>query len=645
MSRLVEFHPTESIPQLRRSDKNTRRLEDHLTYEIEQALAARHPQEEEWREAKRQYASIPKQPYRNTPVPNAPNIEVPLGAIATDTQYSAITDILYSASPVLSARAQHKDFEPHAKAMQKWANYCTDNEFGLRAATDHSFFDTCQLGTGAFYIPFVEDIYKHQIYNVRWRGPRILPVAPENFIAPGGSRGEIQRDRWTAVRFWYLPDEMRLRAKFRQWDLDKAIPIASDDWVRQRHEHVNLTSGQNNWKEFYEVLAVYCHFDYNDDGQDLDLLVHWDRSSRKVLEVNFNPYDSRPIVPMRYQIRPHLAYGLGIMAMMRPMQEEATEIHNHRIVNMMIANARVWIAQNGVISETSEIYPNKIIETPNPDGLKALQMGDVYPSSMQAEISTTALAEKRVGMEGGSGARSALPIGTRTPGITALTAVQAQNRRFTPAFDQMRMGAVEAMKQGFLRQRERLLMNDAQVAEHIKEVLGDDDGELVIELLKEPNFDRYVRVDFTAVSPSVNREADRQNAIMVGNMLKQYYSETMSLVTAIANPQVRPEVVEMAKLVISKSTESMDRLLRTFEQLRNPEVFLLNEAVDIVQGIGEENGALAGLSQAIAGAAPQIAQALGVGGGGGGAEAGAPAPSNNGAGAPALDSAEPSGTA
>lgn len=618
MARLVELHSRGNAPELHRTPRRDQRLRERIIYEIEAAFAARNAQEESWREGKRQYAAIPRYPYRNTPVPNSPNIEVPLGAIAVDAQYAAITDTLYTPSPVLTARANDDAWVEHAKAAQRWSNYCVEHEFGLREATDHAFFDCCQMGTAALYVPFVEDVYKHKVFETRFRGPRILPIEPQNIIVPGGSRGDIQRDRWAALRFWYSPGEMKLRAKLRGWDMDKAMPQAEIDWVRRKHEMLGLTYSSNNWRELYEVLELYIYDDYNEDGEELDLMVHFDRSSQQILALDFNKYDERPVVPMRYQIRPHLFYGMGIMEMVRPFQEETTEIHNHRTLNMMIANARLWIAQHGVFGDSKEIWANKVIEAADINAVKGLQMGDVYPSSLQAEMAATALAERRIGMEGGSGGQKPHNIGTRTPGITALTSLQSENRRFTPAFDQMRLGAAEAIRQGFLRQRERLLQGDRQVEAHIVDVLGTEDGALVIDLLKQPNYERYVQVEFTAVSASVNREADRQNAILLGNMFKGYYTDVMQMIAGVSQSPIASELIPIAKDVYQKSTELMDRLARTFEQMRDPKRFLL--ALDgqfdaLSQGAQQRQG-LAGLSQMFAGAA-----------GGGGA----PAPSDAGA--------------
>ena len=618
MARLVELHEKGRAPELHRTPLRDQRLRERLIYEIEAAFAARNAQEEAWREGKRQYAGIPRLPYRSTPVPNSPNIEVPLGAIAVDAQYAAITDTLYTPSPVLTARAQDEAWIEHAKAAQRWANYCVDHEFGLRDATDHAFFDCCQMGTSALYVPFVEDVYKHKVFDVRFRGPRILPIEPQNVLVPGGSRGDLQRDRWSALRFWYSPGEMKLRAKMRGWDMAKSMPQAEIDWVRRKHELYGLTYSSNNWRELYEVLEIYIYDDYNGDGDELDLLVHFDRSSQQILKLDFNRYDERPIVPMRYQVRPHLFYGLGIMEMTRPFQDEVTEIHNHRTLNMMIANVRLWIAQHGVFGDSKEIWGNKVVEVADTNAVKGLQLGDVYPSSLQAEQASMALAERRIGMEGSASGQRPHTIGTRTPGITALTALQSENKRFTPAFDQMRFGAAEAVRQGFIRQRERLRAGDSQVEKHIVEVLGEEDAALVIELLKQPSYDRYVEVEFTAATPTTNREADRQNAILIGNLFKGYYSEVMQMIGGVSQSPIAAELIPIAKDVYQKSTELMDRLARTFEQMRDPRRFLLSldDQFDTLAQNAQQRQGLAGL-----------AQMLGQGGGG---EAAQP-PANSGA--------------
>jgi hypothetical protein len=295
------------------------------------------------------------------------------------------------------------------------------------------------------------------------------------------------------------------------------------------------------------------------------------------LDVQFNPYDERPISIGRYQIRPHLGYGLGIMAMVRPIQDELTELHNQRLTNMLLANNRMWIARPGVFKDSQEIWPSRVIETADVNAVKPLQLGDVYPSSAVEEQMLMQLAERRIGgLSAGITSTRARVLGTRTPATTALSAVQQDNQRFLPAFDQMRFMAAHAVRQGLLRYRERIMQGDADVESRMAEVLGPADAALVVEVLRQPEFHRYVAVEFTAISPITTRAAQRQAALQWGQMLQQYYEKLMTMLAAVAAPGVPPVLVDAAAQVARKSSEAMDRFLRTFDTIRDPQQFLLD---------------------------------------------------------------------
>jgi hypothetical protein len=228
---------------------------------------------------------------------------------------------------------------------------------------------------------------------------------------------------------------------------------------------------------------------------------------------------------------------------------------------------------------------------------------------MQAEEVVDALAQRRVGTEGGIGVGAPAPhsIGTRTPGITAMTQMQSASARFTPAFDSMRLSTCGALRQCLLRQRERLLMEDKQVAEHMISVLGVEDGHLVIELLRQPDFDRYVQVEFTAVSPQTNAAADQQAMTLLWQTAaQQYYKPMMEMIAAVSAPGASPALVDVARQIAEKSTELFDRYLRTFDQTRDPKAFLLDlsqnmEAVGKEREQGAQQEQLQGLLQSVLG--------------------------------------------
>ena len=598
--RLIERHPL-LVPPLRLSVEQRDALSGWITQEVEDAFAARLQQEARWRDVLRLYEGVPKNPTRNVPIENAPNIEVTIGAIAADAIYAQALDLLYTVSPFITARAVGPPFVEHAKAVQRFANWMAANELGLREAAEHTVLDDVQLGTGIYYIPWVEHTQKTDVHRVLTRGPRCLSIDPKDFIVPGGAYGDLQAVRWCGFRFWYTEGEFRERATLGKWDASKAMPVGMVDWVRSHRETLGLTASSKRISELYEVIDLYAYYDVDGDGIDEHLLVTWDRSSRSVLKARYVPYDRRPAEAMRYQLRAHLFYGLGVLEMIRPYQEEVTEIHNWRNTNMMIANARLWKAKTGVVPETMRIWPNKVVSLDDPDSLKPEQLGEIYPSAPQAEAITLSLAERRVGVNELSMPRPSQVLGSRTPGITALSLLQQVNRRFTPAFDAIRFATAGAVRQGLYRYQERLLAGDTQVAQHLREVLGESDAALVEEVLKTSRFDDAVAVELTASSASISREADRQNAIMLVNILATYYQRTLELVAIAANPQTPEPVREVAKKIATAAGEIIDRTVRAFDQVRDPETFVVNVEAELDQTVGQvPQQGLAGLVQMLA---------------------------------------------
>jgi len=215
------------------------------------------------------------------------------------------------------------------------------------------------------------------------------------------------------------------------------------------------------------------------------------------------------------------------------------------------------------------------------------------------------LANRRVGMSELSSPQS---VPGRTPGITMLSALQQVNRRFTPAFNDMRNCIGGSVRQGLYRYQERLLARGGEkIQDHITSILGAEDGMAVISLLRNENFDEWIDVQLTAASASVNREADRQNAIMLVNVLGQYYQRMIELTAIASNPQTPETVREVAKKVAVSASEIIDRTIRTFDQIRDPATFVID--------INEELNASAGMAQEA-----QLMQLMGAltGGEGGG---------------------------
>lgn len=550
------------------------RLQAWLVVEVEDAISARLAQEKMWMEVLRRYEGVPKNPVRNVPIENAPNIEVTLGAIATDSIFAQAVDLIYNVSPLVTVRATNAAYKEHQKAMQRWVEYVATSECGLRAESEHSLLDDVQLGTGIYYVPWVERRKKTDIIETIERGPKIFAVPPEDFIVPGGSKGNPQDMRWCALRFWYNYAELALNASELGWDIEGVSIAGGTSALRQTREHLaRTTESGKRLGDLYEILVLFAEYDIDDDGICEDLLIVWDRTSARVMKLDFMPYDHRPIEKMCYQIRGHSTYGIGVVEMLANFQDGATEIFNYWVVNMLLANSRLFIGPS-TIPMPFKIWPGKYIDT-DPEKFAALPMADVYNSGPQALATIMGLAERRVGTNDMTLPRPSQVLGSRTPATTAMAMFQQVNRRFTPAFDGMRLATAGAIMQCMYRYQERLLAQDMEVETHILDVLGEVEGQQVLEVLRDRNFDNGIKVEMSASSSTVNKEVERQNAMFLVNILAQYYQRVLELVTIAANPQVPPEVKSVANKVASAAGEIIERTIRTFDQIRDPETFIV----------------------------------------------------------------------
>jgi hypothetical protein len=595
---------------LKRTPSLDKRFCRHFQEEIEAALAARAEYDADILDALRQYEGVPKVPYRNSPIENAPNIEITLGAIATDALYAQAITTIFSVNPILTVAATKEQQVKQAQALQDFCNWGIENEFGVRECAEHAIMDVIQLGTGAIYTPYVEVVRKTQTRRIIDRGPRCQPIPIENLIVPGGTVGDVTTAPWVAIRMFLSFADVKARAMMdddqrERWTLDRRtlapfLPCASLSQVQMQREAMSRTTSNTKQRKVYEVYAIFCTYDYDKDGEDEELLAFWDRSSSTLGWIDFTPHDYRPINKEVYQVRAHSWNGLGVMKMLAPYEEEVTQTHNDKATNVKLANFKVWgvkeaVAQEGVLTG----IPNRIIPLGNPkEDLVALNMGEVYPSEGIYEATTLNLAERRVGLSDLGIPRPSQVLGTRTPATTAASLLQAGNNRFAPAFDNIRRLVAGGVKQCLWRYHERLRTETegGPAERNIRAVLGSPRADLVIQLLKEDDFLQSVNVELTASNASINRDADRQNSILLANFMGAWGEKILQLVQIASTPDIPEPVREAARKLAIAASAIAERTVRTFDQIRDPSRYI----VDVEQELDAAAEIQPGPMQAIA---------------------------------------------
>lgn len=584
-----------------------------LRVEIEDALSDRKDLESVWKEAQRLYSAVPQETVRDTPVEGSPAIEVPLAGIASDSIYASMADLIHNVQPPLTARAGGARWEPNARAVRRLVNRIASQELNLRENVDHVLLDNVIRGTGVFYVPWTKRILMTGVNRVLWEGPELVPVPVEDFLVPSGTGGDIQKARWIAVRSWRTRGEMELRRVHRGWDTARASPTSMTSDVTEHRERASHLWGSRDQEALFEIWEVFMQWDRDGDGKELSLLVAWDRTSGSVLHARWVPYDQRPFTAMRYQLRPHLFWGIGVPEMIASLQAEISAIHNNRVLNSLLVNSRVWLRNPSAGTGDIAIYPGAIIDSTDPTGLVPLPMADVFPSAFNDESFSLGLAERRTGVNDLSLPKQSALSTSRTPATTAALLNSSVNRRFAPAFDGAARAIGDAVLQALYRYQEKLLLGDGtsrKIEEHIADLLGPKDAALVLEVLARPDFDQEISVELTASSATINREAERGQLLQAFDIWSRYAEGVMGLIPMATNPGVDPVVREVAGKVIARAGDLVQKILERFDALRDAETLR-------VEVPGGENVAQSGPpSNPAAVALSQLGPLLGMGGNG-----------------------------
>jgi len=610
----------QAVSNLKRTMRRDFLLEQYLTTEIEDAISAMFEQSQVDAECLRQYNGVPRNPVRNVPVENAPNIEVTLGAIAADSLYAQAITNVFNVNPILTVMPVNgEEYVGAAKALQRYTNWGVQNEWKLRRACEHVFLDVVQLGTGIAFIPDVERKRKGLLDVTITQGPEISPLAVEDFIVPGGSNQTIEDMPWKAMRMWLTQGEINDYGDAETndpesvWDISKFKPVGNIGFMRSRREALGRTLSNSKIKKLYEFYLVYIRFDYDRDGIDEDLLVVWDRTSKTIGWLGYTTTSRDPFESAVYQIRTHLFRGIGVLEMLQPYEEEVTEAHNDRALNVKLANMRAFKTKQGQVDEgTVMLWAGRNFQLQDPDAdMKELRLSEIYPSAIANEAATISLAERRVGVNELNTPRPSQVLGSRTPAFTTSALIQQQNNRFAPAFDNMRDFASGCVRQCLLRKHERLrtVGPRGQTAQDIIEIMGKKDGQLIVDLLSKVGFERNVNVELTASSAAVNRDAEKQNALLLGNIVTSYYLKVLQLVQAVSQPGVAPIVKETGSKIAAAWGEMIERTIRTFDQIRDPHRFVIDVS-DQLDALPVQQQGLAGLAELLQGGGGQGEQTL-----------------------------------
>lgn len=402
--------PSEEILEILSGDALTAVM-DELKSEYDKAkslLDARNTKIRIWRKNMEAIASdAPK----NKPIKNASNVTIPVTQTVTQSLYAQILGTFLARDPFWTVEGVNssEDLLKKYKVIEKYLNLLVKSPSDLGIAWLYDLVDETLLAGGAF--PKVTyDVNSWRVMAqggsdkevVYHDGPTITVLPMENVVYPRGVPS-IARLPWISMDTQLTEMELRERASKGIYDPKAVEAILGEkrtsptDMEEQEQIAEQFNSGETTG--LYDISEVYFYHDVQGDGVPVDLMFTVHFGTGQVLRQQYNSIGMRCLTSSKYAHRSRSIVGRGTGQMTESFQSEITALHNLRTDNAKIAGMRMIITKRGKFGMKREIYPGAVWEADNPkEDVAPMQLGEVYPSSLQAENMDWSLVHRATGL-------------------------------------------------------------------------------------------------------------------------------------------------------------------------------------------------------------------------------------------------------
>jgi len=577
-----------------------------------------------WR---KMYEAIPAERTREFPFHNASNLVVPVIAIHSDTLLARVMSAVFKTKPMWVSRVlgavQGDEHLAMRNAFEEFLQFCglEPAELDLYRIYHEWFGEAIRVGTSVIKSPWEKDVEDQALPagdglgKIDWEavtlyeGPRPEKLAFEDFGAPPSAKTLEQADfKYHRIRYQRYKLEERAARGFFDKDAVKQIMSMPDrtqqDFVQAQKERDSAAKTVHGYG--YAEWDVYeCWFRYRFGDYFTRMIAWYHEKSNTILRLFHNYYPDEPFIMARLFYRDDMLFGYGFAETLEMLQEEVSQIHNGRRDNMTVANSRIWrVNPDSKLHKGYRIYPSAMLPAEK-DEIEPLAHGELSPIAIEEERLTLELAEKRSGVSApqqGYGAGTNTKRGVYTA-IGTLSLLQEGNSRTDLNITDIRYANTKAGRL-FARQyaffgagEERLEMFGAEKAKLIEQAL---------EGLRK----KKLALPIYSSTASVNREVEKQNDLMLTNIMLRHYSTITTMLQTVQNAMLPQEV----RTYVGEATKAANGLMK---------LVLQHFGYDEVERLVPEPPKPPAATGAGAGGTP-------VGGAGAGAAGGQPAPRPNG---------------
>jgi len=563
------------------------KLKHHLRDRImalEEGLTQLHEDKvTKWRKA---YEAEPREKTRDFPFYNASNLIVPIVATFSDTLLARVMSAVLKTRPVWVSKifGKHPDLDDNVRtALEEFMEFVgiEPTQLDLYRVYHEFYGDTIQYGTSLLKCPH-EVRYRYEVMGgsgdglgddevsfmkeVDYEGPRPEKIAFEDFMIPVGAKTLEQCDIVVHKRRM-TKGELLERRFFKIYSplkvddiLSKPDRTAPPHATQLKEESLGgKTTGTYGYKE-WDIYECWLKWEDPSGQYKPRIIATYHKNTNTLLRGIYDTHSILPYVLGRLFYRSDMIYGYGFCETLWSFQEEISEIHNQRLDNHTIANTRAWrVSPDSKLHAGYRFYPSATVPAEK-DEIEPLACGEKADSALEDERFSLELAERRAGisppMQGvGTGSQGKRGIYTA---MGTLSVMQEGNRRTDLNISDLRYCHT---KLG------RILLNDYAkfgVSTDILEMFGEQADKITraLEAVKS----KRIGLPIYSSTSSVNKEVEKQNEIMLTQLLRQHYMGVTQLLAQASGMMVPPPVKQYMMNAIEASNKVMKSVLRVFEK-------------------------------------------------------------------------------
>jgi hypothetical protein len=481
-----------------------------------------------------------------------------------------------------------KDVAPY---LERFLEHYQKHNLNLRAVVQPRLLEFVKLGTMVLKVIYDKDELEYLTYDedfsvvkktfTRFAGPRVVGIHLGDFLFPPFYESiqdcpfvaERQRTTWEKLK------ELELLGKLANVDaIRNQQTVGKRTIIEEARERVSKHVFRSMFANEIEVYEIWCDYQLHEGEAPSKLVITYHRDTRTILQLRLNWYfhQRKPYVIIPYQTTNDTMYGLGVVEMVKPIQDAITRWHRMAQDNAYLANIRMFIVRKGSgIEEVPRLYAGRCFFVDNPkEDFIPFAASNTYNSTIQERTTLLGFAEKRTGVSDYLVGRQSPIMGTRATATSTLALIREGLARVEEVLENLRAGFEEVIQlvlslwiQYGTRGLEQIVFGENdEAAAKIREFFS---------LVSVANVNGAFAVDLTVTDATTNKQARQQAQLALIQIMMQYLEKLLQAGSSavVAARQGIPEYVEMVKDVMKAAREMFRDLAQQYD-VADPDSYL-----------------------------------------------------------------------